>query len=107
MTIERRRKMEEKKYNNNGLFKGFLIGGLLGMTAGILFAPKSGKDLRSDIRGKGEKILKDTKQFYSDSRVKAESIYEDVRSRIFTGGRKAGVEPSRNFESPEEILSEA
>ncbi len=100
--------MEGTIYNHKGLFKGFLLGGLLGATAGILFAPKGGKGLRSGIKGKGEKVLKETKEFYSDTKAKAETMYENARNRIFACGREKTEERSfRNIESPEEIAGEA
>jgi len=100
--------MEGMRHNHKGLFKGFLIGGLLGAMAGILFAPKAGKELRSEIKGKGEKTLKDTRQFYSDTKAKVETVYENARHRIFAGGGGSAEEgPFRNIESPEEIAGEA
>jgi len=100
--------MEGSGYNYKSLFKGFLLGGLLGATAGILFAPKAGKELRSGIKGKGEKILKDTKESYSDVRARAETMYGNTRHRIFAGrGEKAEEGSFRNFESPEEMVGEA
>ena len=45
--------------NDRGRFmKGLLTGSLLGALAGILFAPKPGKELRSDIKEKGSEVLK-------------------------------------------------
>lgn len=35
--------------NNSDLLIGFIIGGLVGVTLGILFAPKSGQETREDI----------------------------------------------------------
>jgi len=101
-------KMEERIHNHKGLGKGFLIGGLLGATAGMLLAPKAGKELRSEIREKGEKTLKDTRQFYSDTKARADTVYENVKGRIFAcGGGKAREDSSRNIESSEEMVSEA
>ena len=94
--------------DHKGLFKGFLLGGLLGATAGILFAPKGGNELRSGIKSKGENVLKETKEFYSDTKAKAETMYENARNRIFACGREKTEERSfRNIESPEEIAGEA
>ncbi|GGF95640.1 YtxH domain-containing protein [Paenibacillus abyssi] len=36
----------------NGMMKGALIGGLIGAAAALLFAPKAGRELRSDLRVK-------------------------------------------------------
>ena len=100
--------MEGTRYHHKSLFKGFLLGGLLGATAGILFAPEAGKELRSGIKGKGEKILKETKEFYSDTKGKAESTYENAKHRIFAGCRgEAEERPFRKIESPEEMVGEA
>jgi len=100
--------MERTRYDHKGLLKGFLVGGLLGATAGILFAPKGGKELRSGIKSKGEEVLKETKEFCSDTKAKAETMYENARNRIFACGREKTEERSfRNVESPEEIAGEA
>jgi gas vesicle protein len=40
--------------NNNDLLVGFIVGGLIGITLGILFAPKSGKETREDIARKAK-----------------------------------------------------
>jgi gas vesicle protein len=56
-----------------------LIGGVLGALAGILFAPKSGKELRSDIKEKGREILKDGKEIYADASTKAKEIIGEVK----------------------------
>jgi gas vesicle protein len=60
-------------------FMGLLIGGALGALAGILFAPKSGKELRSDIKEKGSEVLKDGKEIYSDASKKAKEIIGEVK----------------------------
>jgi gas vesicle protein len=59
--------------------RGLLIGGALGALAGIIFAPKSGKELRSDIRAKGNDVLKDAKEIYDYAGAKAKEIIEDAK----------------------------
>jgi gas vesicle protein len=66
--------MEEHENQQGHFFMGFLIGGVLGALAGIFFAPKSGKELRSDIKEKGSEVLKDTKEIYADASAKAKEI---------------------------------
>jgi gas vesicle protein len=60
------------------LFIGLLIGAALGALAGILFAPKSGKELRHDIKKKGNEILEDGKDLYADTNAKAKEIFGEV-----------------------------
>lgn len=71
--------MTEHQITKGHLFAGLLIGGALGALAGILFAPKSGKELRSEIREKGSAALKDTKDIYADASTKAKQIIEEAR----------------------------
>jgi hypothetical protein len=63
----------------NGYFvKGLIFGCVGGALAGLLFAPKSGKKLRADIKEKGSDALKDTKEFYFDAQKKAKSVFDDT-----------------------------
>jgi gas vesicle protein len=71
--------MEEQEKTKVNFFKGLLIGGALGALAGILFAPKSGKEMRSDIKKKGNKIVKDGKEIYADASIKAKEIIGEVK----------------------------
>jgi gas vesicle protein len=71
--------MEEYEKTKVHFFKGLLIGGALGALAGILFAPKSGKEMRSDIKKKGNKIVKDGKEIYVDASTKAKEIFGEVK----------------------------
>ncbi len=97
--------METRGHNYSGMCKGFLIGSFMGAAAGILFAPKAGKELRSDIKESGEKALKDTKEFYSDSKGKVESFCGSAKHRFWPGGAERAT--SSNIESPEEFFGEA
>jgi len=56
--------------------KGVLIGGLIGAAAGILFAPKSGKETREDIARKTDEIIKKAKEEYEVALEKSKNAYE-------------------------------
>jgi len=71
--------MEEQEKTKVHFFKGLLVGGALGALAGILFAPKSGKEMRSDIKKKGNKIVKDGQEIYADASIKAKEIIGEVK----------------------------
>lgn len=98
-------KMEATKHDWN-LFKGLLIGSLFGAVAGIVFAPKSGRELRSDIRGEGEKAIRETKRFYSGVRAKADAMFENARD-MFGGCERSGPIVLKDFEEPDEFTAEA
>ena len=71
--------MEEHEKPQCHFCMGLLIGGALGALAGIFFAPKSGKELRSDIKEKGSEVLKDIKEIYADAGTKAKEIIGGVK----------------------------
>ena len=71
--------MEEYGKSQANIFKGLLIGSALGLLAGILFAPKSGKELRSNIKEKGSEILNDGKEMYANASTKAKEIIGEVK----------------------------
>jgi gas vesicle protein len=71
--------MAEQEKPQCHFFMGLLIGGALGALAGIFFAPKSGKELRSDIREKGSEVLKDAEGVYIDAGTKAKEIIEEAK----------------------------
>jgi len=58
-------------------FGGLFLGGLVGGLAGLLFAPKAGRQLRSDFKEKGV----EAKKMYDDSVIKAKTIIDDARNR--------------------------
>ena len=50
-------------YNKQSLsFTSFLIGGIIGGIAALLFTPKTGKNLRNDIKNKFDEYLNDIKK---------------------------------------------
>lgn len=61
--------------------KGFLVGGILGAVAAILLAPKPGKELRAEIKEKGDAALKEAKRVYEDSRSRAKAALEAAKQR--------------------------
>lgn len=71
--------MEEQEKTQGHLIKGFLIGGFLGAMAGLFFAPKSGKELRSAVRELKREFLRDGEKFYSDVSADAKEIIEEAK----------------------------
>lgn len=65
------------KKDNNKFFLGVVLGAAVGVIAGILTAPKSGKETRQDLKEHGKKALDETKK----TSVK---LYQGTK----TGGQK-------------------
>jgi len=87
------------------LFVGLLIGSALGALAGILFAPKSGKELRSEIKEKGNAVLKDAKDIYDDTSMKAKHIVEEARHQVMELKMDADRHLAETRQKTKEILA--
>jgi gas vesicle protein len=87
------------------LFKGFVIGGVLGALAGIFFAPKSGKELRSDLKERGSEVLKDAKEIYADASTKAKEIIEEATHQAKELRKEADRHLSETQLKTKEILA--
>ena len=97
--------MEEHEKPQCHFFMGFLIGSVLGALAGILFAPKSGKELRSDIKEKGSEVLKDAKEIYSDASTRAKEIIEEATHQAKELKKEADRHLSEARQKAKEILA--
>jgi gas vesicle protein len=58
----------------NDCFKGLIVGGLIGVALGILYAPKSGKETREEIRNSAEELLEKAKKQYEEACKKIEKL---------------------------------
>jgi gas vesicle protein len=97
--------MAENEKECGEFLKGFVIGGILGVLAGIFFAPKSGKELRSDLREKGSEVLKDAKEIYADASTKAKEIIEEARHQAEELKKEADRHLSEARQKAKEILA--
>ena len=76
----------------NGLFISFLVGGAVGSAIALLYAPKRGKQLRSDISRKTSDLIDQGKKLTYDSwngaKEAAESTFESANEFLNTGVEK-------------------
>ena len=66
----------------DGFFKGFVIGGIIGAVAGILLAPKSGRETREELGEEAEKFYKQGKSDFEHARKAAMKSFEEGRDKI-------------------------
>lgn len=74
--------MSEYEENSKSNFLvGFLVGGMIGAVVALLFAPKPGKELRSDIKIKAGEVAHDAEEYVSAARNKAVDIINEGKKR--------------------------
>ena len=93
----------EKDWTN--FLKGFVIGSFLGALAGVLFAPKSGAELRSDLKEKGSEVLKEVKEVYTEAGAKAKAILDEAKLKADELRRQAEHHLTEARQKAREILA--
>ena len=70
--------------NNGGseFFKGFLFGGIAGAVIALLYAPKSGKEVREDIRKISADLTDDAQGTLKSAQQKAETLFEETKKQL-------------------------
>ena len=64
-----------------GIMIGFLAGGAIGGITALLLAPKSGKELRSDISTKSRKLISDSEEYLGNAKTRATEILSEGRKK--------------------------
>lgn len=71
--------------DNNGMGKGLLIGFLTGSVVGaiiaLLYAPKSGREFRADIKQKTGELKDQAEEYVKTARMKAVDIINEGKHR--------------------------
>lgn len=87
--------------NSRDFLKGLIIGGLIGAAAGILFAPKSGKETREDIGRKTQELITRAKDEYEAAVEKSRKAYEaavEKMKEVQSIARKKAAEAGEKVE---------
>lgn len=66
--------------NFTALLSGLLLGAIIGASIATLLAPKSGEDLRTDIRQRIQSIQDEVKQAGQERRAELERQLADLRA---------------------------
>ncbi len=72
--------------NGNGggfeFFKGFLFGGIVGAVFALLYAPKSGKEVRDDIRRRSLELRDDAEAKLELAEQKAQELIDQTKKKL-------------------------
>jgi len=74
--------MSDNNCNCGDWMKGLLIGGLIGVVVGLLYAPKSGKETRDELSDKAKDIAVKLKDEYEVALEKSKSAYENLLTKL-------------------------
>ncbi len=96
---------------DNSVAKGFVVGmltgGLIGAAIALLYAPKSGKELRTDIKTKAGEIADDAEQYLAAAKHKAVDIINEGKKKSETLITDAQKKAQTLLNDAEKILTDA
>ena len=90
-----------------GLLIGLLAGGAIGAVLGLLFAPKSGKELRSDIKLRTDEYLDDADRYIADARTKAKDLINEGKKKSDKIISDAKAKSDELLKDAEKVFSDA
>lgn len=56
------------------MLAGFGLGAIVGAVAGLMFAPKEGKELRGDVANKAKELKTKTNEWVSEQKAKRQTL---------------------------------
>ncbi len=85
--------MERASSNSSGMAKGLIIGLLTGSAIGagvaLLYAPKTGRRMRAELREKADNLIDEGQDYLSTVQDKATEIIEDAKDSITSMFKRA------------------
>lgn len=73
--------MLEERGSTKGFLLGMLAGGVAGGLIALLYAPKSGRELRNDIGRKKDELWEDAEEYVDKAKSKATDIIASSRKK--------------------------
>ena len=96
-----------KNSNGKGILVGFLAGAAIGAIITLLYAPKSGKELRSDIKEKADEYLGEAEKYIAEAKDKAKDMINEGKKRSEKLISDAKIKSEELLKDAEKIFGEA
>jgi len=65
-----------------GLLIGFISGSVIGSIIALLYAPKSGKELRQDLKEKTDELMEEAEGYLANAKERATDLMNDGKKKI-------------------------
>jgi gas vesicle protein len=89
-----------------GFMIGVLAGGTIGTIVALLTAPKSGKQLRGDIKQKSGEYLDEAEKFYTETKNKANDIINNGKKKYASLVHDVKEKPNGILKDAEQFFTE-
>ena len=95
----------EKTGSGGSFVKGLLMGGFIGAGLALLYAPKTGKELREDIKEKSSELKLDAEKIYTEAKTVSADVLVDGLKKAEQLKKEAEIKFEQAKKKFEEILT--
>lgn len=99
--------MAQENNFGKGLMLGFLAGGAIGAAFALLYAPKSGKELREEIKIKSDDYLDDAEKYLAEAKDRAINLINDGKRKSDKLIKDAKVKSDKLMKDAEKVIHDA
>ena len=99
--------MAQDDHFGKGVIIGFLAGGALGAALALLYAPKTGRELREEIKLKKDDYLDEAEKYLAEAKDKAIDLINDGKKRSEKLIKDAKIKSDELLKDAEKILTDA
>lgn len=99
--------MIQNKNGVKGLLIGFLVGGTVGAIAALLTTPRSGKELRRNIKTKSKEYLDEADNYFKETKNKATQMFDEVKRKYALVINDIKSKPTEIINNSEQIFNDA
>jgi len=96
---------------SNGMFKGLVLGLLAGGTIGavlaLLYAPKSGRELRADLKERADDLIGGADEYMQSAKTRAGELVSEAKKRSETLITEAQKRAESLLSDADKIISDA
>jgi len=99
--------MAQENHLGKGVLIGFITGGALGAALALLYAPKTGKELRAEIRTKSDDYLDEADKYIAEAKDKAIDLINDGKKKSEKLIKDAKIKSDELIKDAEKVLEDA
>ena len=99
--------MAQENNFGKGLMLGFLAGGAIGAAFALLYAPKSGKELREEIKIKSDDYLDDAEKYIAEAKDRAINLINEGKKKSDKLIKDAKVKSDKLMKDAEKVMHDA
>ena len=99
--------MSEKSKSSKSFMFGFLIGGAIGAAIALLYAPKSGKEMREDIKKRAGNLLNEANEYLDLAKNSTLSMMNEGKRKAEEFVSRVKMETEPLLDETNELLKKA